>query len=233
MARAGADGRELARTFGEPAQTGLHAKGRQHGSVEIETLEHGWLKCGAPPPSWNGRCCRCREFALGMDLSLLAWGGVMALIVLGIAGTVLPALPGTVLVLAGIAWGAWLDDFRRVPMWVVGVCAVLAALAWATDYVAAMLGAKRVRASGWAIAGAAAGTVAGIFTGFIGLLFMPLLGAMAGEWWALRSHADHVANGRRAFEVGFATWLGMMIGTAVKLALVFVMVGAFAVACFF
>jgi hypothetical protein len=120
-------------------------------------------------------------------------------------------------------------------VWLIVVCAVLAALAWATDYVAAMMGAKRVRASGWAIAGAAAGTVAGIFTGFIGLLFMPLVGAMAGEWWALRRQAagDLAANGKRAFEVGFATWLGMMIGTAVKLALVFVMVGAFAAAYFF
>jgi uncharacterized protein YqgC (DUF456 family) len=172
---------------------------------------------------------------LSFDPSWLQWLGAITLIVIGIAGTVLPALPGTVMVLAGIVWGAWIDDFTRVPVWLIVVCAVLAALAWATDYVAAMMGAKRVRASGWAIAGAAAGTVAGIFTGFIGLLFMPLVGAMAGEWWALRRQAagDLAANGKRAFEVGFATWLGMMIGTAVKLALVFVMVGAFAAAYFF
>jgi uncharacterized protein len=172
---------------------------------------------------------------LSLDPSGLQWAGVVALIVIGIAGTVLPALPGTVLVLAGIVWGAWIDNFTRVPVWLVVVCAVLAALAWATDYVAAMMGAKRVQASGWAIAGAAAGTVAGIFTGFIGLLFMPLVGAMAGEWWALRGQpvGNVAANGKRAFEVGFATWLGMMIGTAVKLALVFVMVGAFAAAYIF
>jgi uncharacterized protein YqgC (DUF456 family) len=177
---------------------------------------------------------------LPFDPTALAWAGVILLILAGIAGTVLPALPGTVLVLGGIVWGAWLDDFTLVPVWVVAVCAVLAALAWATDYVAAMMGAKRVRASGWAIAGAAAGTVAGIFTGFVGLLFMPLVGAMAGEWWALRGRrnlgagpTDHAAVGKRALEVGFATWLGMMIGTAVKLALVFVMVGAFAAAYFF
>ena len=177
---------------------------------------------------------------MSFDASWLAWAGVIVLIVAGIAGTVLPALPGTVLVLGGIVWGAWLDGFTRVPVWVVVLCAVLAALAWATDYVAAMLGARRVRASGWALAGAAAGTVAGIFTGFIGLLFMPLAGAMAGEWWALSRQArtvsapvDHAADGKRALEVGFATWLGMMIGTAVKLALVFVMVGVFAAAYFF
>jgi uncharacterized protein YqgC (DUF456 family) len=172
---------------------------------------------------------------LSFDPSWLAWLGVATLIVVGIAGTVLPALPGTVLVLAGIVWGAWLDDFVRVPVWVVVLCAVLAALAWATDYVAALMGAQRVRASGWALAGAAAGTVAGIFTGFIGLLFMPLLGAMAGEWWALRHQPGTTvtANGQRALTVGVATWLGMMIGTAVKLALVFVMVGAFVAAYLF
>ena len=169
---------------------------------------------------------------MSFDPSWLAWLGVVALIAAGIAGTVLPALPGTVLVLAGIVWGAWLDDFTRVPVWVVVLCGVLALLAWATDYVAAMMGAKRVQASGWALAGAAAGTVAGVFTGFIGLLFMPLLGAMAGEWWALRHQTDTSAsaNGQRALKVGVATWLGMMIGTAVKLALVFVMVGAFGAA---
>jgi uncharacterized protein len=172
---------------------------------------------------------------LSFDPNWWQWAGVVALILIGIAGTVLPALPGTIMVLAGIVWGAWIDGFARVPGWVVAVCAVLAVLAWATDYVAAMMGAKRVRASGWALAGAAAGTVAGIFTGFIGLLFMPLVGAMAGEWWALRRQpvGDAAANGKRAMEVGFATWLGMMIGTAVKLALVFVMVGVFVVALYF
>jgi uncharacterized protein YqgC (DUF456 family) len=168
---------------------------------------------------------------LSFDASWLAWAGVLILMAVGLVGTVLPALPGTVLVFAGIAWGAWLDDFARVPVWVVGLCAVLAALAWATDAVAALLGARRVRASGWAVAGAAVGTVAGVFSGFVGLLFLPLAGAMAGEWWALRrGGGDVAAPGRRVLEVGLATWLGLMIGTAVKLALAGAMVGTFAVA---
>ena len=169
-------------------------------------------------------------------MSWLAWAGVFLLLIVGIAGTVLPALPGTVLVFAGVVLGAWLDDFTRVPVWVVVLCGVLAALAWATDFVAALLGAKRVAASGWALAGAAAGTVAGVFTGFVGLLFLPLAGAMAGEWWAQQhkpAGASHGANAQRALEVGVATWLGLMIGTAVKLALVLAMVGVFAFAYWF
>jgi uncharacterized protein len=171
-----------------------------------------------------------------MDWSWLAWAGVFLLIVAGVAGTVLPALPGTVLAFAGVLLGAWLDDFTRVTVWVVVLCGVLAALAWATDFVAAMLGAKRVAASGWALAGATVGTVAGVFTGFIGLLFLPLAGAMAGELWAQYRKtvlAPHRDNAKRAVEVGVATWIGLLIGTAVKLALVLAMVGVFVLAYLF
>jgi uncharacterized protein YqgC (DUF456 family) len=45
----------------------------------------------------------------------LAWWVLsVGLILVGLAGTVLPALPGTALVLAGIVLGAWVDDFTRV-----------------------------------------------------------------------------------------------------------------------
>lgn len=172
---------------------------------------------------------------MSFDAVWLAWAGVVGLFVLGVAGTVLPALPGVAFVFGGVLWGAWLDGFARVPVWVVVVCGVLAALAFVTDYVAALLGAQRVRASGWALAGAAIGTVAGVFTGLVGLLFMPLVGAMAGEWWAQRRQlaGNPQAQGQRAMEVGLATWLGMMIGTAVKLALVFLIIGLFVAALLF
>lgn len=145
------------------------------------------------------------------------------LIVVGIAGTVLPALPGAGLVLAGVLVGAWSDGFTRVSGLTVGVIAVLAVLAWVVDYVAALLGARRAGASPMALVGAALGTVAGIFTGFIGLIFMPLVGAMAGEYWARRDSAQ-------AAQVGLATWLGLLVGTVVKLTLVFMMVGIFVAA---
>ena len=48
-----------------------------------------------------------------------------------LAGTVLPALPGTLLVLAGIVMGAWIDDFSRVGWLTLSVVVVLALLAWA------------------------------------------------------------------------------------------------------
>ncbi|MEF8699657.1 MAG: DUF456 domain-containing protein [Candidatus Accumulibacter sp. UW26] len=153
----------------------------------------------------------------------LLWVLSAALIVLGVAGTVLPALPGTALVLAGIILGAWIDDFVHVSVGTLVVITVLAALAWVLDYVAGLLGARRAGASTQALVGAAIGTVAGLFMGLVGVLFMPLIGAAIGEYLAQRDE-------RRALKVGVATWLGMMIGLIAKVVIAFMMIGIFVAA---
>ena len=86
------------------------------------------------------------------------WVLSVGLIGLGVLGTVLPVLPGPMLVLAGIVLGAWIDHFTHVSGWTVGAIALLALLAWATDFIAALLGARRVGASPAALVGAAAKT---------------------------------------------------------------------------
>jgi uncharacterized protein YqgC (DUF456 family) len=156
----------------------------------------------------------------------LLWVLSIALILVGLAGIVLPALPGTILVLAGIVLGAWIDDFTRVGGLAVGAVAVLAVLAWLMDYVSALLGAKRAGASRQAIIGAAIGTVVGVFTGLVGVLFMPLVGAAAGEFIARRQHGQ-------ALRVGIATWLGLLAGMLAKFVLAFMMIGIFVVALVF
>lgn len=153
----------------------------------------------------------------------LLWLLSGALILVGLAGIVLPALPGTILVFAGILLGAWIDDFDRVGGFAVGVIAVLAVLAWLMDYLSAMLGAKRAGASRQAVVGAALGTVAGIFMGLVGVLFMPLVGAAVGEFIARRHHGQ-------ALRVGLATWLGLLAGMLAKFVLAFMMLGIFLVA---
>ncbi len=148
------------------------------------------------------------------------WVISVLLIVVGIAGVILPALPGVVFVFGGILLAAWIDDFTRISGWTIGVLAVLAIIAFVVDYVASTLAAKRAGASTLGLVGAAVGTVLGIFTGLIGLVFMPLVGAAVGEFIAQQ---DAIRAGR----VGVATWIGLVIGTALKIAIVFTMVGVF------
>ena len=151
------------------------------------------------------------------------WIIAVLMILVGIAGTVLPALPGVVFVFAGIALAAWIDGFTVISGWTLGVLAVLTVIGFAIDYVAQMISAQRAGATWQGIAGAAAGTVVGVFTGLWGLLFMPLAGAAIGEFI---SHRDAL----RAGKVGLATWIGLLVGAVLKLALVFTMVGIFVAA---
>ncbi|MFD0667886.1 DUF456 domain-containing protein [Ramlibacter sp. MAHUQ-53] len=151
------------------------------------------------------------------------WLVSLALIVAGLAGTVLPALPGTAFVLAGIVLGAWIDGFTRVGGLALVVVTVLAVLSWVLDYVSASWGARRAGASPQAVSGAAIGTVLGLFMGLVGVFVLPLVGAAIGEWLARR---DHVG----AMKVGAATWVGLMLGLLAKVVLAFMMVGVYVVA---
>jgi uncharacterized protein YqgC (DUF456 family) len=154
------------------------------------------------------------------------WVLVVLLVFAGVAGTVLPALPGVPLVFAGLLLAAWADGFTRVGVVTLIVLGVLTALSFAIDFAAAALGAKRVGATKWAIVGAALGTLTGIFFGLPGLLAGPFFGAVVGEM---------MSHGRwpQAARAGMATWIGLLFGTLVKLALVFTMIGVFAAAWFF
>ena len=170
--------------------------------------------------------CRCQHGKFSrktaLDINFL-WVVSVAFILLGLAGTVLPILPGTLLVWGGVVLGAWIDDFTRVSVGTVVVISILAALAWALDFVAGLMGAKRAGASKLALVGAAIGTVVGIFMGLVGVLFMPLVGAAVGEYWAQKDQ-------QRAAKVALATWLGLLVGMVAKVVLSFVMVGVFLVA---
>lgn len=156
-------------------------------------------------------------------MATLLWVLAVALILVGIAGTVLPALPGVVFVFGGIVLAAWIDDFARISGWTVGVLAVLAAIGFVVDYVAGALSAQRAGATRLGLLGAALGTFAGVVTGLWGLVFMPLAGAAIGEFIA---HRDALRAGR----VGVATWIGLLAGAVAKLAIVFTMVGVFVAA---
>ena len=150
----------------------------------------------------------------------LLWLLVVALIAAGFAGTVLPALPGAPLVFLGLLLAAWLDSFTHVGWVTIAILGFLTVLVLFIDIVATVMGAKRVGASRLALIGAAVGTVVGIFFALPGIILGPFLGAVCGEYLA-RARLPEAAR------VGLGTWLGLVIGTVIKLAVLFMMVGIF------
>ena len=158
-----------------------------------------------------------------MDTQALYYFLAGALVLVGLLGVVLPALPGLPLMFAGMWLAAWAGGYAEVGVGTVIMLALLTLLSVGIDVVAALLGAKRVGASRLALVGAAIGTVAGLFMGFVGILVGPFVGALAGEW----------LHGRRlgmAAKVGLGTWLGIVFAAVLKLTLAFAMLGVFLLA---
>lgn len=163
-------------------------------------------------------------------METMTWLYVLAgaLIVIGLLGTFLPALPGMPLIFGGMLLAAWVGDFEIIGGWTLLVLGVMSLLALGIDFVASTLGVKRVGASNKAAIGAALGTIAGLPFAIPGLLIGPFAGAMAGE--LLHRQAYDRANLGEAAKIGAVTWIAMAIGAALKLAVAFTMLGIFALA---
>jgi uncharacterized protein YqgC (DUF456 family) len=159
-----------------------------------------------------------------MDIALCVLAAL--LMIGGLAGSILPALPGIPMVFGGIWLAAAVDGYRHLGLWWLLIIGAIGTVGVIVDFVASTLGAKRVGASSRALWGAAIGTFAGMFFGIPGLLFGPFVGALLGE----------LASGTsvlRSAHVGMGTWLGLLFGTLLKLVLSFLMIGLFGVAILF
>lgn len=155
-----------------------------------------------------------------MDWTILWWIIAILLVLAGLVGTVVPALPGVPLVFLGLLLGAWAGDFQQVGWGTIALLGILAAIAWAADFLAGAMGTKYMGASPRAFWGATIGAIVGIFFGLAGMLLGPFIGAVVGEL----SGGRNLTHSGRA---GVGAWLGIVIATAVKLGLVFLMLGVY------
>ncbi len=161
-----------------------------------------------------------------MDLSILWWILAVLLVVGGLAGTVIPALPGVPMVFAGLFLAAYATGFEPIGTGTIAVLGVLTALAWLIDFLAAAVGAKQLGASQRAFWGAAFGAVVGMFFGLPGIILGPFVGAVVAELSGGREMSE-------ASRAGVGAWVGTVIGAAAKLAIAFLMVGIFVFRYFF
>ena len=155
-------------------------------------------------------------------MTVLLWTLAVVLVVIGLIGIVMPALPGHLLVFGGLVLAAWANDFQRVGIPTLVVIGLIAVASYGVDFAAAALGAKHLGASRRAMTGAALGTLLGLFLGLPGVLLGPFIGAVAGELTANR-------DWKRAGKAGIAAWIGFALGTAAKVAMAFAMIGIFVV----
>ena len=154
------------------------------------------------------------------DQALLLWIISVILTITGLAGQLLPVVPGAPLLFLGLLFGAWAEDFRYIGVWTLLLLAGMASLTYVVEFAASVLGVKKYGGSSRAMAGAVLGGVVGLLFGIPGILLGPFLGAVAAEL-SLQRSLD------QAGRAGFGTVVGLAIGVAGKLAIGIAMIGLF------
>lgn len=156
------------------------------------------------------------------DQSLLLWIIGAILTFTGLAGLLLPLIPGAPLLFLGLLFGAWAEDFHFVGLWTLLALAGMAGLTYLVEFAATARGARKYGGSQRAMAGAVLGGLVGMAFGVPGILLGPIAGAVIGEL-SLQRTLD------QASRAGFGTVVGMAIGVAGKLAIGIAMIGLFLV----
>lgn len=139
----------------------------------------------------------------------------------GVIGTVLPIIPGTILIFAGALLYALVEGFQAVGWPTIVVLGVLAAVATTADLWASSIGAKLGGASGWSV-------LIGLVAGLVGLVVFSLPGAIIGAvLGVLLTEIVRVGDWRLALKAGSGWVVGWALSTVVQLGVGLIMVAIF------
>ena len=143
------------------------------------------------------------------------------IMLVGLIGTVLPIIPGTILIFAGALLYSLVDGFQVVGWPALVVLGVLAAVATTADLWASSIGAKIGGASGWSV-------VIGMLAGLVGFVVFNLPGAIIGAIaGVLLTEIVRVGDWRQALKAGSGWVVGWILSTVVQLGIGLIMVAIF------
>ncbi len=153
---------------------------------------------------------------------LILWTIVIALFLIGLAGTILPALPGNILIFAGALVYGIFTEFEEVTIWVLATLLGISIGAQFLDYAAQAYGAKRFGATKYGILGT-------IIGGIFGLITLNIAGLVLGLFFGgiILEIMLGGKSPKRALRIGWGGLLGFFGGTLMKFILGLVMIGIF------
>ncbi|MGL5083488.1 MAG: DUF456 domain-containing protein [Microcoleaceae cyanobacterium] len=166
---------------------------------------------------------------------VLYWLLVLVMLV-GIVGAVVPALPGSSLILGAVLIWGLVNGFTGLG-WPVGVAIAVFLLSIGIEFLSSYVGAKQAGASHWGQIGAVIGFILGFFGmlpalpfggPLLGMIIGPLIGAVIGEFLYRRN----LAFGPRikiAFQAGIGIIVGTLVGNLIEGALAIAAVVVFLV----
>lgn len=149
-----------------------------------------------------------------------AFAVALLVMLVGVAGTLIPALPGIPLIWLAMLGYAWVEGFQEITWTFLLIALAVVALSQVAEYYSRALGAKKFGASRAGTWGAVLGSLAGLFFMPIGLLVGPFVGALLGE----------LISGRRtdeAIKAGIGGVIGVLGSVVVNFILALGLVTAF------
>lgn len=157
-----------------------------------------------------------------MDVwTVLLFIGTLLIMLVGLAGVILPMLPGVPIIWLGAFLYGLFTGFEEINWNILVTFAVLTGFTMILDYVANLYGAKKMGATRWGILGALFGMLVGLFTGgVIGLLIGAFVGAVLGEVLSGKTESQ-------ALKAGMGTFLGFLGGTLIKFIVGCIIIGIF------
>jgi uncharacterized protein YqgC (DUF456 family) len=142
------------------------------------------------------------------SIGLIA-GGIF--ILLGLAGSILPVLPGPPLSFVGLFLVALVRNFSPplTPTLIMIIMSITIVVT-VVDYFIPLIGAKKYGTSKWGIYGSIGGMIVGAFFPPFGILLGALIGAVLVEWVVSRKE-------KQALKAGWGIFIGSLLGTILKL----------------
>lgn len=158
-------------------------------------------------------------------MEIAVWTLAILMLLIGFAGSVLPLLPGTTLMLVAVLLQKWL-----LPNTLSGTVVIWVAIFWLlsllADFACTLIGTRLFGGSKWGMAGASGGALVGMFFSLPALLLGTILGAILAEKWGARR-----ATGA-SFKSGAGAAVGFVLGTVARLGCAIVILLLYGVAAY-
>lgn len=156
-----------------------------------------------------------------MDIVLIILGAICLLV--GIIGCIVPGLPGVPLAYLGLLCAHWTEraqlSWQELVIW-----AAITIFVTVLDYIVPAWGTKQLGGTKWGVWGSIIGLLVGLFFGIKGIIIGPFVGAVLGELLYFKRHPQVLdqyttkkGKYKKAFVAGLGSFLGLMVGTVIKL----------------
>lgn len=161
------------------------------------------------------------EWLQSIDWSLWGvWTLTITLLIVGLAGTVLPLLPGPVIILVAVVVHKFLRPETGVS-WSIPALVLLVLASYAVDFLSGAVGTKWFGGSRWGIVGVVIGGLVGLFFGFVGLIVGPIIGGLVAELFIARKKMGPAVKATWGSVVGTTLGLAVRIGISIAMVVVF------------